>query len=81
MAFLHGSSCECIKSELNIFELPPTQTTIEGSQWVHYKPFSSLTDSGPIEFVVPGHGDEYIDTSHTMLNVKVELSSRESRRC
>lgn len=78
MSFLHGSSCECIKSELNIFELPPTQTTIENSQWIHYKPFSSLTDSGPLEFIVPGHGDEYIDLSHTMLNIKVELTENDN---
>lgn len=73
MAFLHAHSCECMKSELELFTLPPTQTTIEGSQWVYYKPISSLTDDSPIEFVVPGHGDEYIDLAHTMLSLRVEI--------
>ncbi|KAG8233077.1 hypothetical protein J437_LFUL013077 [Ladona fulva] len=29
---------------------------IEGGQWVHNKPVSSLSDDAQIEFVVPGHG-------------------------
>ena len=73
MAFLHTHSCECIKSELELFNLPPTQTTIESAQWVSYKPFSSLSETSPIEFVVPGHGDEYIDLAHTMLSLRVEI--------
>lgn len=62
-----------MKSELDLFTLPPTQTSIEGGQWVHYKPVSSLTDDSPIEFLVPGHGDEYIDLAHTMLSVRVQF--------
>ena len=73
MAFLHSSSCECVKSELDLFTLPPTQTSIEQGEWVQYKPLASLTDDSPIEFVVPGHGDEYIDLSHTMLHVQAKI--------
>ncbi|XP_033229774.1 uncharacterized protein F54H12.2-like [Belonocnema kinseyi] len=75
MSFLHSHSCECLNSELDLFSLPPTQTSIEGSQWVHYKPISSLTDDSPIEFVVPGNDDEYIDLAHTMLNLKIALQA------
>ncbi|XP_043476692.1 uncharacterized protein F54H12.2-like [Leptopilina heterotoma] len=73
MSFLHSHSCECLKSELDLFTLQPTQTAIESSQWVYYKPVSFLTDDSPIEFVVPGHGDEYIDLPHTMISLKVRL--------
>lgn len=73
MAFLHSNSCECVKSELDLFSLPPTQTSIENGDWVQYKPLASLTDDSPIEFVIPGHGDEYIDLSHTMLNVHAKI--------
>lgn len=75
MAFLHAHSCECLKSELELFSLPPTQTTIEGSNWVYYKPISSLTDDSPIEFVIPGQGDEYIDLAHTMLSLRVKITT------
>jgi hypothetical protein len=73
MAYLHSHSCECLKSELDLFTLPPTQTTIESGKWVHYKPVSSLTDDSPIEFMVPGLSDEYLDLSHTMLSLRVSL--------
>ena len=73
MAFLHTHSCECIKSELDLFSMPPTQTTIESSHWIHYKPIASLTRNSPIEFHVPGNNDEYIDLAHTMLKVTVSL--------
>jgi len=73
MAFLHSNSCECVKSELDLFTLPPTQTSIEMGDWVQYKPLASLTDDSPIEFVVPGHGDEYIDLSHTMLHLQAKI--------
>lgn len=75
MAFLHAHSCECLKSELELFTLPPTQTTIEGTHTVYYKPISSLTDDSPIEFVVPGQGDEYIDLAHTMLSMRVKIET------
>lgn len=47
MSFLHTHSSECLKSELDLFSLPPTQTSIESSQWIHYKPdfsFRRFTD-------------------------------------
>lgn len=62
-----------MKSELDLFTIPPTQTSIESSQYVHYKPVSSLSDDGPIEFVIPGHGEEYLDLAHTMLCVKLKV--------
>lgn len=40
---------------------------------MHYKPISSLNDDAPLEFVVPGHGDTYIDLAHTLLSVKVAI--------
>ena len=73
MAFLHTHSCECIKSELDLFSLPPTQTTIESSHWIHYKPISSITRNSPIEFHVPGNNDEYLDLAHTMLRIKASI--------
>lgn len=73
MSYLHIESDECLKEEISIFTTPPTQTTIENSQWISYKPISSLTDDSPIEFVIPGTGDEYIDLTHTLLSLKVKI--------
>ncbi|CAK1552208.1 unnamed protein product [Leptosia nina] len=70
-------SCECIKSELDLFALPSTQTSIESGIWIHYKPISSLADDGPIEFQVPGAGDDYIDLSHTMIHIKAKIINQD----
>ncbi|KYN21923.1 Uncharacterized protein F54H12.2 [Trachymyrmex cornetzi] len=75
MSFLHTHSSECIKSELDFFSLPPTQTSIESLQWIYYKPVTSLTDDSPIEFVIPGHGEDYLDLTHTMLSLRIRLES------
>src|SRR5436190_18682105 len=75
MSFLHTHSPECLKSELELFSLPPTQTSIESSQWIHYKPVTSLSDDSPIEFAIPGHGEEYLDLAHTMLSLRVRVKT------
>ncbi|XP_063994847.1 uncharacterized protein F54H12.2-like [Diachasmimorpha longicaudata] len=66
MSFLHSHSSECVKSELDLFIIPSTPTSIENSQFVHYNPVSTLSGNAPIEFIVPGPGEEYIDLAHTM---------------
>lgn len=80
MSFLHGHSCECIKSELDLFALPSTQTSIENGLWIHYKPISSLADDGPIEFQVPGTGDDYMDLSHTLLHIKAKIQNQDGTK-
>ena len=74
MAFVHHESNECSKSELDLFSIPPTQTSISKGQWIEYHPLSNITDSGPIEFNVSGSGDEYLDLARTQLYVKAKIT-------
>ncbi|XP_044005562.1 uncharacterized protein LOC122850488 [Aphidius gifuensis] len=73
MSFLHNNSCECTKSELDLFTIPPTQTTIEDSTWAYYNPISSMSDDSQIEFHVPGTSEEYIDLPHTLLKIRAKI--------
>ncbi|KAJ8665388.1 hypothetical protein QAD02_007050 [Eretmocerus hayati] len=73
MAFLHSASSECLKEELSLFEIPPTQTAIESSQWVNYKPISTLSDDSPIGFSIPSSGEDYNDLAHTLLSLRVKI--------
>lgn len=73
MSFLSTNSCECTKSELDLFKMRPTQTSVEATQWIDYKPVTSLTDDSPIEFVIPGQGGEFIDLTHTLLQLQVSI--------
>jgi hypothetical protein len=74
MAFVHFLSPECLKSELDLFSVLPTQTSIESSNYIDYHPIASLTnDTSPIEFYVGGSGQDYIDLSATQLYVRAEI--------
>ena len=74
MAFAHDMSCECAKSELDLFSVPPTQTSMEQGSWVECHPLTTVSDGSPIEFDVSGTGDDYIDFANTMLYVKAKVT-------
>ena len=67
MAFVRRQSCEGLKSELDLFAVPPTQTSIDQGGWIEHQPITSLDSGGPIESVVPGAGDAYIDLANIYL--------------
>jgi hypothetical protein len=73
MALIHEKSIECLKTELDLFQPPPTQTSLEKGVWHEIPPSSTLTDDGPLEFHVSGSGDEYIDLLHTQLYLKCKI--------
>ncbi len=73
--FIHEKSFECAKSELDLFSVPPTQTSVEKGALIPYQPIASITDGGPIEFYIPGSGDEYLDLSQTQLYVKAKITN------
>jgi hypothetical protein len=51
MSLVHKQSKECAKSELDLFDVPPTQTSFESARVVEYYPISNL-DNGLIEFLI-----------------------------
>ena len=73
MAFIHPLSSECLKSELDLFSVPMTQTSIESGCYVEYNPISSINDGTPIEFVVSGSGQDYLDIANTQLYVRAQI--------
>ena len=73
MAFIHEGSCECTKSELDLFSIPPTQTSMEQGSWIEYHPLTAVRDGGPIEFEISGSGEDYIDFANSVLYVKAKI--------
>lgn len=71
---VHHDSPLCLKSELDVFLVPGTQTSIDRGQWQDYYPIASLDGNGPVEFVVPGTPDEYVDLAHTRLYLRVKVT-------
>jgi hypothetical protein len=74
MSLKHSQTCEGAKTELDLFSMPPTQTSIEYGEWIHYKPIASIGDDSPLEFVIPGHGHEYMDLSNTLFHCVVQVT-------
>ena len=72
MNTVHPNSQECPKSELDLFAVPPTQTSLEKGHWIDHQPVSSVADGGPITFLCPGTED-YVDLSKTLLTVKAKV--------
>ena len=73
MAFVHRQSCEALKNELDLFAMPPTQTSIEDGRWVEHQPLTSLDWGGPIECVIPGTGDANLDLANTYLLIRAKV--------
>ena len=74
MAFIHEGSCECTSSELDLFSVPATQTSIENSSFVEYHPLSSLDDANTIEFDVSASGSDYLDLNNSYLFIKAKIT-------
>lgn len=75
MALLHEQSCHCTSSQLDLFAVPPTQTSMVGGTWNEYHPISNLLDGSPIEFHVAGSSEEYLDLSQTKLHIKAKITN------
>ncbi|KAK2180984.1 hypothetical protein NP493_417g02026 [Ridgeia piscesae] len=74
MSFVHQLSCEGVKANWILFSLPTTQTSIEKAQWIEHRPIASITAGGPIEFLIPGSGDDYLDVANTYLFVIARIT-------
>ncbi len=67
MSLVHPNSCECTKSELDLFGVPPTMTSVKDGYWQTLGTVTSLSDEGPYEFYISGSGEDYIDLGNTNL--------------
>jgi len=62
-----------MQGQLDLFALPPTQTSIQSSRWSEYLPISTIQGTTPLEFVLEGSGSDYLDLSSVLLHLRVKL--------
>nr|XP_056711056.1 uncharacterized protein F54H12.2-like [Euleptes europaea] len=67
MAFIHSGSEECTKSELDLFQIAPTQTSIERCLYIEVPPLAALSETAPLDFFIAGNGEDYMDLNNTLL--------------
>lgn len=75
MALLHSHSGECVKTELDLFTVPYTQTSIEKSTFIEIPPVSAITDGGPIEFYISSSGEDYLDLNDSYIYTRVRITN------
>ena len=64
---VHTDSNDCSSLSLDLFLLPPTQSSFQKGNSIDYHPITSLSDGGPIEFKVSGSGKEFLDLARSYL--------------
>ena len=71
---VHKDSNDCSSSSLDLFLLPPTQSSFQKGKSIDYHSITSLSDGGPTEFKVSGSGKEFLDLAQSYLYLKVKVS-------
>jgi hypothetical protein len=74
MIRINDCSENCSKSELDLFNLPPTQTDINSYKYKIIQPQSGWNDSEVINFVLEGTKSYFIDISATELCLKLKVT-------
>ncbi|XP_067414185.1 uncharacterized protein F54H12.2-like [Emydura macquarii macquarii] len=67
MAFFHCGSEECAKSELDLFQIAPTQTSIEKSIYIEVPLLLAITEASHLSFFIAENGIDYMDLNNTLL--------------
>jgi len=65
-----------IRGQVDLFSLPPTDTTIESSVYAEYKPIVNIQDTtSKIDFRIIGNSNQYLDLFDSFLYLKVKVVS------
>lgn len=70
---IDDDSCDCLRSELELFSIAPTQTSIEESRYEKRGPTTTLDRGGPLEFKVHVGDDEYLDPGDSFLYIRAKI--------
>ena len=60
---------------MDLFSVPPSQTSLDDGSFTEYHPVSVLTSRGPIEFTVSTENFNYIDLANTFLYVRASVTA------
>ena len=66
-----------MKSELNLFGVPSTQTSIDHGTTVIYHSIANIVDAGLIEFDIPAPGKDYLVFTNTYLHLGARIVQTE----
>lgn len=68
-------------SELELFDLPPTQTAVENIKMENIQPTSTISNNSPILFNISGqNGMEYLDLKRSQMYVKLRVKHKDNSK-
>lgn len=74
MALIHETSKPSVCSEIDLFSLPPTDTSIDTSYYADYKSIVNIQDANAkLEFRIQGSPNHYLDPSDSFIVVKLKV--------
>ena len=73
MAMINSASSICVKSDLDLFSVPPAQTSIDHGTMVDYHPIATIVDAGRIGFNIPESGEDYLDFTNTYQHLRARI--------
>jgi hypothetical protein len=65
-----------MRSELDLFKKIEFQASIESSQFIEFRPISSIDGTSTIEFEIPVGPDEYLDLQNVYLHTKGKVTDK-----
>ena len=65
---------ECAKSELDLFSVPPTQTSVIESSWDCIYPHPNFKNATQIRFDIAGSNSHYLNLAETELHMKCSIT-------
>ncbi|RWS08782.1 uncharacterized protein B4U79_15200, partial [Dinothrombium tinctorium] len=74
MSTIHNLSGIAPLPELDLFGVPPTQTSIERDLYTEHRPISILDSSYAISFIINTASDEYIQLREAMLHLVLQIN-------
>jgi hypothetical protein len=74
MSDIYKNSAPAIRSQVDIFSLPPTDTTTDFSMYAEYRSNLNTDDSNSnLEFKIIGNSSQYLDLQDSFLYLKVKV--------
>ena len=74
-SLIHPSSTQSTTSQLDLFSVPPSQTSLDDGSFTEYHPVSALTSTGPVEFAISAENSNYIDLANTFFYVRASVTA------
>ena len=71
----YSKSKETISTEFLLWDVPPTETSIEDVEIMNFHPINSLENSSTIDFDIPGFKNLMLSDVHLVVKFKVQTST------